>query len=108
MKQFCWMIVLIQASLFAGNSSCGFKKNLIMHKDISIGHSDELRNIIINALSAAGQELISSDQNIMVWSSGFTIEFERNGLFKLLHLGDVIAPFDDIDDLIGFILEHSN
>ena len=69
---------------------------------------EQARQIIANTLLAAGQQLVSSDQNQMHWSSGFTIEFEKNGLFKLLHLGDVIAPFDDMNELLHFILEHSN
>jgi len=73
----------------------------------SMGHSDEPHNIINETLLAAGQQLISSDLHQMEWSSGFAIEFEKNGLFKLLHLGDVVAPFDDIEELLNFILEHS-
>ncbi len=39
--------------------------------------------------------------------SGYVIEVEGSALYKLIHLGDVVAPFDDLDELCGFIKTYS-
>lgn len=38
---------------------------------------------------------------------GYVIEVEGPGLYKLIHLGDVIAPFDNLEELCGFIKTYS-
>ncbi|MGY6743239.1 MAG: hypothetical protein ACXIUQ_10925 [Cecembia sp.] len=39
--------------------------------------------------------------------NGYVIEVEGPDLYKLIHLGDVIAPFDDLEELCGFIKTYS-
>ena len=39
--------------------------------------------------------------------AGFVVEVEGPGLYKLIHLGDVVAPFDDLEDLCLFIKTYS-
>lgn len=39
--------------------------------------------------------------------SGYVIEVEGTGLYKLIHLGDVIAPFYDLEELCVFIKTYS-
>ncbi len=52
---------------------------------------------------------IEKQKDKLIWTQGgFCIEVENNGLFKLLHLGDVIAPFDDTVELCQFIKEYSS
>lgn len=36
--------------------------------------------------------------------NGYEIEVEANGLYKLMDQGQVVAPFDDLDELCRFIL----
>lgn len=36
----------------------------------------------------------------------YMIEVENNGLYKLLQHNEVIAPFDDVNELSQFILEY--
>ncbi|MEM7655682.1 MAG: hypothetical protein AAF399_06095 [Bacteroidota bacterium] len=35
--------------------------------------------------------------------NGLQVECEANGLFKLSQYGEVIAPFDDMEELCGFL-----
>jgi hypothetical protein len=52
---------------------------------------------------------IEKQEDHLTWTQGhFCIEVEDDGLFKLLHLGDVIAPFDDPYALCRFIKEYSS
>jgi hypothetical protein len=37
---------------------------------------------------------------------GYCIEVESNGLYKLLQHGEVIAPFNDLNELCHFILSY--
>lgn len=39
--------------------------------------------------------------------AGFVVEVEGQGLYKLIHLGDVVAPFDDLEELCLFIKTYS-
>jgi hypothetical protein len=34
------------------------------------------------------------------------VEVEPNGLYRLMSDGSVVAPFDDLDELSRFILDH--
>lgn len=37
---------------------------------------------------------------------GYAVEVESNGLYRLMSEGEVVAPFDDLDELCSFILNH--
>jgi len=37
---------------------------------------------------------------------GYTIEVEANGVYKLIQHGEVVAPFQDLNELAHFILEY--
>lgn len=50
--------------------------------------------------------LVQSEKQIET-QNGYKIEVEGPGLYKLIHMGDVIAPFDNIDELCGFIKTYS-
>lgn len=50
----------------------------------------------IGILAAAG--------NHFSVAHGYEIEVEANGIYKLLHEGQVVGPFDDVDELCRFIL----
>jgi hypothetical protein len=50
---------------------------------------------------------VEKTEDNKVWvSKGYMIEVETNGLYKLLQHGEVIAPFDDLNELCGFILQY--
>lgn len=46
----------------------------------------------------------TADQVHYTVARGYTIEVEANGLYKLVSNGQVVAPFDDVDELCRFIL----
>ena len=56
------------------------------------------------ALQYYNVEILDENENQFIVVKGYQIEIERNGLYKLLSDGQVIAPFDDVDDLCRFIL----
>jgi hypothetical protein len=43
----------------------------------------------------------------IITQSGYVIEVEGLHLYKLIHLGDVIGPFDDLEELCIFIKTYS-
>ena len=47
-----------------------------------------------------------TEGNVVYTIKSYTIEVEKNGLYKLLQSNEVIAPFDDINELSLFILEY--
>jgi hypothetical protein len=54
-------------------------------------------------LSEYGLEVLSESGKLIHLKNGYTIEFEKINLFKLIHEGHVVAPFDDVDELCNFI-----
>ncbi len=46
------------------------------------------------------------DENKVFTIKSYIIEVEKNGLYKLLQNNEVIAPFDDVNELSEFILEY--
>nr|WP_287937489.1 hypothetical protein [Algoriphagus sp.] len=51
--------------------------------------------------------VLNHQENQIETQAGYIIEVERLGLYKLIHLGDVIAPFDDLEELCLFIKTYS-
>lgn len=49
-------------------------------------------------------EIISIENNCFTIGRGYQIEVEQNGLYKLYSDGQVVAPFDDVDELCRFVL----
>jgi hypothetical protein len=47
-----------------------------------------------------------TDGNKVFTIKSYIIEVEKNGLYKLLQQNEVIAPFDDVNELSQFILEY--
>ena len=60
--------------------------------------------ILRDALQFYEIEIVSVNGNHVKAGSSFEIEVEKNGLYKLLDDGYVVAPFDDINELCRFIL----
>ncbi|MCU0374763.1 MAG: hypothetical protein MUF24_05595 [Chitinophagaceae bacterium] len=44
--------------------------------------------------------------NMVYTIKSYSIEVEKNGLYKLMQNNEVIAPFDDINELSQFILQY--
>jgi hypothetical protein len=49
-------------------------------------------------------EVLEKKENHIALQKGYAIEVEANGLYKLSQDGEVIAPFDDLNELSHFIL----
>lgn len=62
------------------------------------------KEILLDALRYYGIEIIDDSTSKIQLSGGYIIEIESNGLYKLLADGQVIAPFDDLDELCRFVL----
>lgn len=54
-----------------------------------------------------GLPVLDQQENQIETQSGYIIEVEGSGLYRLIHLGDVIAPFDDLEELCLFIKTYS-
>ncbi len=47
--------------------------------------------------------VIKVEGKIIELEKGYTIEIEGKELFKLIHTGQVVAPFSDVEELCEFI-----
>jgi hypothetical protein len=63
----------------------------------------ELKSFLIFALNHFEIDVFKSEGKLIDLEKGYRVEIESNGLFKLLQSGEVIAPFDDVDELCKFI-----
>jgi hypothetical protein len=54
-----------------------------------------------------GLPVLDQQGKRIVTKSGYEIEVEGNSLFKLIHMGEVIAPFDDMEELCEFVQNYS-
>lgn len=62
------------------------------------------KEILLGALQYYGIEILKEDGNHIIIARNYDIEVESNGLYKLRSEGQVIAPFDDVDELCRFVL----
>jgi hypothetical protein len=58
---------------------------------------------MIELLKTAGLTILRQEGKFIDLAHGYRIEIENEALFKLLHEGSVVAPFDDAAELIQFI-----
>lgn len=61
------------------------------------------KEVLLSALNHSGIKVISHDEKMINLDLSYTIEIERENLFKLLQDNHVIAPFADIAELCNFI-----
>lgn len=59
---------------------------------------------LLYALSVYKIALLDDRDPFYEVEKGYLIEIERNGVFKLLSEGTVVAPFRDLDELCLFII----
>ena len=48
-------------------------------------------------------DIVQIDNNVIHISNNYQIEIEGNQLYKLLHEGAVIAPFNSVEELCNFV-----
>ncbi|TAD85158.1 MAG: hypothetical protein EAY75_11815 [Bacteroidetes bacterium] len=61
---------------------------------------------LLDCLSFFNLPVVKVQGNVVQTTKGYAIEVEANGLYKLLQHNEVIAPFDDVNELSHFILEY--
>jgi hypothetical protein len=62
------------------------------------------KEILMGALQYYSIAIIKIENNKITIGRNYEVEIESNGLYKLLSDGQVIAPFDDVDELCRFVL----
>ena len=62
------------------------------------------REMLIDALQYYEISVLNTLGDRIYVSNNYEIEVEANGLYKLIQDNQVIAPFDDLDDLCLFVL----
>ncbi|MEK7198724.1 MAG: hypothetical protein AAB212_02235 [Bacteroidota bacterium] len=62
------------------------------------------KEFVIAALQYYSIEIFEVTDRLVKVAKGYEIEIEGNSLYKLISDGQVIAPFDNVDDLCCFIL----
>lgn len=61
------------------------------------------KEYLLFALNHFNLPLKQADGKMVYLEHDYAIEIESKRLFKLLHQGQVIAPFDDVEELCHFI-----
>lgn len=64
----------------------------------------ENKERLLDALLYYNIEILETNANKIKIGRGYSIEIEQNGLLKLFSDGQVVAPFDDLDELCRFVL----
>ncbi|MFZ6024559.1 MAG: hypothetical protein ACOYVG_08920 [Bacteroidota bacterium] len=62
------------------------------------------KEILIGALQYYSIEVIKIEADKVTIGRNYEVELEANGLYKLISDGQVVAPFDDVDELCRFVL----
>jgi hypothetical protein len=64
------------------------------------------KEMLLDCLAYYGIPVTGSAGNVIELPKGYAVEVEPNGLYRLMSDGSVVAPFDDLDELSRFILDH--
>lgn len=64
---------------------------------------ENAKNRLLSALKNHSLIANSQEGKIINLNRGYTIEIEGENLFKLIHDGQVIAPFAEVEELCSFI-----
>lgn len=64
----------------------------------------ENKKRLLEALLYYNIEILETSANKINIGRGYSIEIEQNGLYKLFSDDQVVAPFDDLDELCRFVL----
>ncbi len=60
-------------------------------------------SVLAQALAQHGIEVLAHQERLWILERGYRVEIESNGLYKLFWNGQVVAPFDDAQELCQFI-----
>lgn len=58
---------------------------------------------LLKALNGFQFQIISNTSHLVQIDGGYSIEVEKNDIYKLLHENQVVAPFNDLEELCEFI-----
>ncbi len=61
------------------------------------------KKLLINALQQHGIRMLADRGKFLVLEKDYTVEVEANGIYKLLWLVKVVAPFGDLEELCEFV-----
>lgn len=61
------------------------------------------RELLLLVLNGMDVKIISESEKYVEVENGYTIEVEGKSLYKLMHRGQVVAPFADVVEMCGFI-----
>ncbi len=61
------------------------------------------KEFLLFALNHFGIQVNSTTGKMVYLTKAYTIEIENKQLFKLIHDGQVVAPFDNVEELCLFI-----
>lgn len=61
------------------------------------------REWLLLALSDFGIAILADRDNVLDLEKEYSVEIERNGVFRLTWRGKVVAPFQDLAELCHFI-----
>ncbi|RMG32065.1 MAG: hypothetical protein D6730_00285 [Bacteroidetes bacterium] len=59
---------------------------------------------LLFALEHYGISLVSQQGDMLELAGGYSIEIEGEKLYKLLHEGQVVAPFSSVEEMCRFLL----
>jgi hypothetical protein len=60
---------------------------------------------LLDCLNFFNISVLETAGNLVFTQNAYVIEVEANGMYKLMQHGEVIAPFDDLNELSQFIMK---
>lgn len=61
------------------------------------------KELLVLVLNGMDIKILNNTNKVLEVENDYTIEVEGKSLYKLLHKGQVVAPFADVVELCGFI-----
>jgi hypothetical protein len=61
------------------------------------------KELLMNALQNHNVQVLADRGRFIDLEKDYTVEVEANGIYKLLWLGKVVAPFADLEELCEFV-----
>ena len=61
------------------------------------------KELLVLVLKGMDIKILKDTNKLLEVENDYTIEVEGKSLYKLLHKGQVVAPFADVVELCGFI-----
>jgi len=64
---------------------------------------ETVKKTLLELLIRNDLKVISDEQRLIKLEKEYSIEIENASLFKLIHEGFVVAPFNDLNEMCNFI-----